>query len=46
MHAAVAELVYAYDSKSYGRNPMWVRVPPAAQTKKPAKGGVFIIEMN
>lgn len=28
--ADVAELVYAYDSKSYGRKVMWVRFPPSA----------------
>ena len=27
----MAELVYAYDSKSYDRKVVWVRVPPAAQ---------------
>ena len=28
--AAVAELVYAMDSKSIARKGMWVRLPPAA----------------
>jgi hypothetical protein len=30
-YAQVAELVYAYDSKSYDRKVLWVRVPPWAQ---------------
>ena len=28
------ELVYRGDSKSSGRNPVWVRVPPAAPPRK------------
>ncbi len=31
--ARVAELVYAYDSKSYESNLVWVRVPPRAPIK-------------
>ncbi len=33
----MAELVYAYDSKSYESNLMWVRVPPAALMVKHLK---------
>ena len=29
----MAELVYAYDSKSYDRKVVWVRVPPAARLR-------------
>src|SRR5215210_8697452 len=37
LHAGVAELVDAPDSKSGGRKVVWVRVPPPAQHKFPAK---------
>ncbi len=46
----MAELVYAYDSKSYGSNPVWVRVPPAAQglekkeKQRPVKKQAFFIK--
>ncbi len=32
-NARVAELAYAYDSKSYDRKVVWVRLPPRAQIK-------------
>src|ERR687897_632654 len=37
LHAGVAELVDAPDSKSGGRKVVWVRVPPPAQHRFPAK---------
>ena len=41
--AEVVELVDALDSKSSGRKPVWVRVPPSApdQKRAPANAGAF-----
>ena len=41
--AEVVELVDALDSKSSGRKPVWVRLPPSAPERKkaPAKAGAF-----
>jgi hypothetical protein len=41
LHAGVAELVDAPDSKSGDRKIVWVRVPPPAQDKLPANKHFF-----
>lgn len=43
--AAVVKLVDAYDSKSYGSNPMSVRFRPAAHKIRPILGGFFICKL-
>ena len=39
----VAKLVYAYDSKSYRGNSVWVRVPPRPQSKNNPSWDCFLV---